>query len=76
MDRAFFTLMLGDRIPKQLLYCEICHCKRPVAKPRTRVKDSLKVTLQDLSTNTETPEKLAADRSTMRNFVQKGALNS
>ena len=62
-----------DRIPKQLLYGELCHGKRTVGGQRKRFKDSLKVTLKDFNISTESWESLASDRPRWRHLITKGA---
>ena len=54
--------MPDDRIPKQLLYGELCHGKRKVGGQRKRFKDSLKVSLKDFNISTESWESRASDR--------------
>ena len=67
------TLMPDERIPKQLLYGELCQGKRSVSGQRKRFEDSLKVSLIDFSIDTQTWENLAADRPTWRSFIHSGA---
>ena len=67
------TRMPDSRIPKQLLYGELCRGKRSVGGQRKRFKDSLKGSLKDFNINPDTWETLAADRSTWRSHITQGA---
>ena len=68
--------MPDDRIPKQLLYGELCHGKRSVGGQRKRFKDTLKVSLKDFNICTESWEYLASDRPCWRNLINKGAITA
>ena len=65
--------MPNDRIPKQLLYGELCHGNRTVGGQRKRFKDSLKVSLKVFNISTESWESLASDRPRWRHLITKGA---
>ena len=65
--------MPDNRIPKQLLYGELCCGKRTAGGQRKRFKDSLKVSLKDFNINTESWESLASDRPSWRHLITKGA---
>ena len=65
--------MSDDRLPKQLLYGELCKGKRSVGGQKKRFKDSLKVTLKSLDINVTTWEALAQDRASWRSNITMGA---
>ena len=65
--------MSDDRIPKQLLYGELCQGKRTVERQRKRFKDSLKVSLKDFNISPEPWESLASDRPSWRHHSTRGA---
>ena len=50
---GYIARMPDHRIPKQMLFRELCHGKRSVGGQRKRFKDNLKVSLKDLSIDTE-----------------------
>ena len=54
--------MPADRIQKQLLYEELCQGKRTLGGQRKRLKDSWKVSLNDVNISIESSESLAWDR--------------
>ena len=65
--------MPDDRIPKQLLYGELCQGKRTVGGQRKRFKDSLKVSLKDFNISAESWETLASERPFWRHLISKSA---
>ncbi|KAL8595829.1 hypothetical protein ACOMHN_012247 [Nucella lapillus] len=65
--------MHDNRIPKQLLYGELCCGKRTAGGQRKRFKDSLKVSHKDFNISTESWEFLASDRPSWRHLITKGA---
>ncbi|KAK3866017.1 hypothetical protein Pcinc_022725 [Petrolisthes cinctipes] len=67
------THMPDSRIPKQLLYGELCKCRRSVGWKRKHFKDNLKTSLKDFSISTETWETLATDRLTWCSHIQQSA---
>ena len=67
------TRLPDDRIPKQLLYGELCQGKRSVGNQHKRFKDNLKVSLIDFSIDIQTWENLATDRPTGHNLIHSGA---
>ncbi|CAJ0933545.1 unnamed protein product [Ranitomeya imitator] len=54
--------MPDSRLPKQLLYGELCQGKRAVGGQKKRYKDCLKVSLKNLEVNTNEWEELALER--------------
>ncbi|KAL8568047.1 hypothetical protein ACOMHN_000271 [Nucella lapillus] len=65
--------MHDNRIPKQLLYGEVCCGKRTAGGQRKRFKDSLKVSLKDFNISTESWDSLASDRPPWRHLITKAA---
>ena len=65
--------MDDSRIPKQVLYGELCNGKRSTGRPKLRYKDQCKATMTDLSIDSENWDELAKDRSRWRSAVHKGA---
>ncbi|XP_047481685.1 uncharacterized protein LOC125034088 [Penaeus chinensis] len=65
--------MADSRLPKQLLYGELCEGKRSVGGQKKRFKDSLKASLKDMNINVSTWEQLATNRSNWRSKVFTGA---
>ncbi|KAK3859504.1 hypothetical protein Pcinc_034385 [Petrolisthes cinctipes] len=57
----------------QLLYGELCKCRRSVGWKRKHFKDNLKTSLKDFSISTETWETLATDRLTWCSHIQQSA---
>ena len=55
--------MSDTRLPKQLLYGELCIGKRTAGGQKKRYKDGLKATLKSLDINVNTWESLAKDRT-------------
>ncbi len=64
--------MPDERIPKQLLYGDLCIGKRSVGGQRKRFKDTLKTSLKSFSIDTSTWEQLAVNRTTWRELISKG----
>ena len=64
--------MPDSRLPKQLLYGELCQGKRSVGGQKKRFKDCLKASLNDLDINISSWEPLALDRSTWRTKITTG----
>ncbi|XP_037783545.1 uncharacterized protein LOC119579712 [Penaeus monodon] len=65
--------MADSRLPKQLLYGELCEDKRLVGGQKKRFKDSLKAFLKDININVSTWKQLATNHSTWRSKVSTGA---
>jgi len=65
--------MPDHRIPKQLLYGELCEGKRSRGWPKLRYKDTLKATLKSFNINTEQWEDMACERATWRSLLTSGA---
>ena len=55
--------MEDARIPKAMLYGELCEGNRGTGRPKLRYKDVVKKDMKDLEINTNTWEAIAADRS-------------
>lgn len=64
--------MAADRIPKQLLYEELCQGKRTLGEQRKWSKDSLKASLKDFNISIESWESLASDRPSRLDLIVKG----
>lgn len=58
--------MEDGRIPKDILYGELAHSKRPQGRPQLRYKDVCKRDMKALDINIETWEDIAANRSSWR----------
>ena len=67
------TRMPNNRIPKQLLYCQLREGKRSSGKPMKRFKDSLKDSLKDFGIDPSSWETRAKDRPTWRSLIRNGA---
>tara|TARA_B110001454_G_scaffold15635_1_gene14033 strand:+ start:278 stop:3463 length:3186 start_codon:yes stop_codon:yes gene_type:complete len=67
------TRMTDDRIPKQLLYCQLREGKRSVGRQKKRFKDSLKESLKDFSIDPSSWEVKAQNRPTWRRLTNQGA---
>ena len=65
--------MPDNRIPKQLLYCQLREGKRSRGRPKKRFLDSLKASLKDFDIDTDTWESRAEDRPTWRSLIRSGA---
>ena len=65
--------MPDNRLPKQLLYGELCQGKRMVGGQRKRFKDCLKASLRDLSIDVNSWETHALDRPSWRSKIATGA---
>jgi hypothetical protein len=65
--------MSDNRIPKQLLYGELCQGKRSVGGQKKRYKDTFKASLKCLDIELKSWETLATDRVTWRNAINSGA---
>ncbi|KAL8595295.1 hypothetical protein ACOMHN_020048 [Nucella lapillus] len=65
--------MHDNRIPKQILYGELCYSKHTAGGQRKRFKDRLKVSLKDFNISTESCELLASNRPSWRHLITKGA---
>ena len=65
--------MDDSRIPKQLLYGELCVGKRHRGRPKLRYKDVLKQSLNDCDIDPKEWEYAAKDRPAWRHKVQHGA---
>ena len=66
------TRMDNTRIPKKLLYGELCNGKRHRGRPKLRFKDVLKQSINDCNINLEDWEETAQDRSAWRYEVAQG----
>lgn len=65
--------MPDSRLPKQLLYGELCQGKRSVGGQKKRFKDSLKASLKNLGFELNSWESLALDRPQWRSKLTIGA---
>ena len=64
--------MDDTRLPKQLLYGELCEGKRPRHKPKFRYKDCIKATLKKCKVNIDFWEENAQDKAHWRQLVSRG----
>ena len=64
--------MPDGRLPKDILYSELCMGSRPRGLPMLRFKDVAKRDLVALDIDTEKWEELAVDRTGWRNALRKG----
>ena len=67
------TWMPDDRLPKQLLYGELCYGKRSVGGQKKRFKDTLKKTLTSFNIDVANWEACAQDRPLWRSMSHTGA---
>ena len=67
------TRMSDDRLPKQLLYGELCYGKRPLGGQKKRFKDTLKKTLTSFNIDVTNWEVCAQDRPLWRSMIHTGA---
>ena len=67
------TRMPDDRLPKQLLYGELCYGKRSVDGQKKRFKDTLKKTLTSFNIDVTNWEVCAQDRPLWRSMIHTGA---
>ena len=67
------TQMPDDRLPKHLLYGELCYGKRPVGGQKKRFKDTLKDTLTRFNIGVTNWESCAQDRPLWRSMIHTGA---
>ena len=65
--------MPDDRLPKQLLYGELCYGKRSVGGQKKRFKDTLKKTLTRFNIDVTNWEACAQDRPLWRSMIHTGA---
>ena len=63
------TRMPDDRLPKQLLYGELCYGKRSVGGQKKRFNDTLKKTLTSFNINVANWEVCAQDRPLWRSMI-------
>ena len=70
------TRMTDDRLPKQLLYGELCHGKRSVGGQKKRFKDILKKTLTSFNINVANWEVCAQDRPPVAQYDSYWSKNS
>ena len=68
--------MSADRLPKQLLYGELCYGKRSVGWQKKRFKDTLKKTLKSSTLMSPTGKFCAQDRPQWRSMIHTGARTS
>lgn len=61
-----------SRLPKQALYGEMAHSKRPQSKPKKRYKDCLKETLTKTCIDIDNWEECATDRAKWKSTVYDG----
>ena len=67
------TRMPDDRLPKQLLYGELCYGKRLVGGQKKRFKDTIQTTLTRFNIDVTNWEVCAQDRSMWRSIIHTGA---
>ena len=67
------TRMPDGRLPKQLLYGELCYGKRSVGGQKKRFKDTLKKTLTSFNIDMTNWEVCAQDRPLWRSMIHTGA---
>ena len=67
------TRMPDDRLPKQLLYGELCYGKRSVGGQKKRFKDTLKKTITSFNIDVTNWEVCAQDRPLWRSMIHTGA---
>ena len=67
------TRMPDDRLPKQLLYDELCYGKRSVGGQKKRFKDTLKKTLTSFNIDVTNWEACSQYRPLCRNMIHTGA---
>ena len=67
------ALMSDDRLPKQLLYGELCYDKRSVGGQKKRSKDTLKNTITSFNIDVTNWEVCAQDRPLWRSMIHTGA---
>ena len=65
--------MSDDRLPKQLLYGELCYGKRSLGGQKKRFKDTLKKTLISFNIDVTKWEVCARDRPLWRSMIHTGA---
>ena len=67
------TRMSDDRLPKQLLYGELCYGKRSLGGQNKRFKDTLKKTLTSFNIDVTNWEVCSQDRPMWRSMIHTGA---
>lgn len=67
--------MPNHRLPKQILYSELCGGDRHVGKPKKRFKDTTKTNLRQCNINIEGWETSTLDRTAWRRCVYEGVEN-
>ena len=67
------TRMSDERLPKQLLYGELCNGKRSLGGQKKRSKDTLKKTLTSFNIDMTNWEVCAQDRPLWRSMIHTGA---
>ena len=67
------TRMPDNRLPKQLLYDELCYGKRSVGRQKKRFKDTLKKTLTSFNIDVTNWEVCAQYRPLWRSMIHTGA---
>ena len=67
------TRMYDDRLPKQLLYGELCYGKRSLGGQKKRFKDTLKKTLTSFNIEVTNWEVCAQDRPLWRSMIHTGS---
>ena len=67
------TRMSDDRLPKQLLYGELCYGKRSLGWQKKRFKDTLKKTLTSFNIDATKWEVCAQHRPLWRSMIHTGA---
>ena len=63
--------MDSTRLPRQVLYSELCSGKRNTGRPCKRFKDNLKLYLKTGQADPKTLETMAADRQAWREFTKR-----
>ena len=70
------TRMQDNRLPKQLLYGELCYGRRSVGGQKKRFKDTLKKTITMFNIDVPNWEACAQDRPLWRSMIHTGAITA
>ena len=61
--------MENNRLPKQLLYSQLCEGKRKHGRPNLRFKDVIKRSMKSKNINTNTWQNTAQDKPAWKNTI-------